>query len=159
PPSCSLFATQARFQYLASAYVRPLARDPLLGSGIAVQIDDAHDQDAFRRLSVCSARRPNPVTTRQARSASSAADAGARVGAGGAGLGSSAIFLDTVSTSAFFETLPKVDSGKSSMSSSRSGSLNFAISFFARYASRSGSVSDLPSRGITQAHMRSPRSG
>src|SRR5207245_5966587 len=38
-------------------------------------------------------------------------------------------FTVTHATSVFFETFPKADTGKSGKTSSRSGSLNFAISF------------------------------
>src|SRR6266568_9443514 len=68
-------------------------------------------------------------------------------------------FVVSHATSVFFETFPKADTGKSGKTSSRSGSLNFAISLSMRKATISLSVRAQPSFRITQAHIFSPRCG
>src|SRR5262249_47899769 len=68
-----------------------------------------------------------------------------------------ASFAATSSPRAFFDTLPKVETGKSGSTSSRSGSLNRAISLAARNAVSSGRVRCALPRRITQAHIFSPR--
>ena len=59
----------------------------------------------------------------------------------------------------FFETLPNPDSGSEPKNSSRSGSLNLAISKPSRNAASSSNVSEAPDRSTTQAHIRSPSTG
>src|SRR5258708_34627361 len=76
-------------------HVRALARDPFLGAGVAVQIDDSHAAPSRSSFAV------------------------------------------TISTNAFFATLPKVDTGKYGRISSRSGSLNFAMSLSLRNSTSS----------------------
>ncbi len=55
----------------------------------------------------------------------------------------------------FLATFPNLDSGKSSTSSGRSGSLNRASPLSARKATSSSSVTERPSRRIAKAHSRS----
>src|SRR5690349_11814088 len=64
-----------------------------------------------------------------------------------------------ISESVFFETLPNVDTGKSSTTSRRSGSLNLAISLPLRKSTSSGSSTFLPGLRTRQAHIFSPRFG
>src|SRR5437773_6570862 len=72
---------------------------------------------------------------------------------------SSPSFFVTISTSAFFDTFPKVDKGNSGRISRRSGSLNLAISFSDWKRVSSSNASERPGRRITQAQVFSPRSG
>src|SRR5712691_6231906 len=65
----------------------------------------------------------------------------------------------THSTSVFFETFPKADTGISGRTSSRSGSLNLAISLSMRKATSSLRARARPFFRITQAHIFSPISG
>src|SRR5258706_672414 len=58
----------------------------------------------------------------------------------------------------FFETLPKLESGNSSTTSRRSGSLILDISFPSRNRMSSSKESTAPGCSTMQAHMRSPSS-
>src|SRR5882724_10887038 len=63
-----------------------------------------------------------------------------------------------ISERRFLDTLPKLESGNSSTTSSRSGSLIFAISFPSRKWMSSSKESVDPDCRTRQAHMRSPSS-
>src|ERR1700682_785499 len=116
-------------------HVRWLARDPLLGVGVAMNVDDSHKTPRRKlRIPAYAVGRPRSVR--------------------------SALTLEEIiSTSFFFETLPNADNGKSGRISRRSGSLYLAISFPSRKVFSSSKRRLLPSRNKAQAHIRSPRSG